>query len=96
MSESVKEAETNCNSYNRKTWHVLSNGHLLTSICRYQLVLVQKLNQIVNINETDNSIYTTKRRAQFGVSGTFTKMLLVGPLEETFSNLLERWFALGR
>lgn len=96
MSESVKEAETNCNSYNRKTWHVLSNGHLLTFICRYQLVLVQKLNQIVNINETDNSIYTTKRRAQFGVSRTFTKMLLVGPLEETFSNLLERWFALGR
>ena len=96
MSESVKEAETNFNSCNRKTWHVLSNGHLLTSICRYQLVLVQKLNQIVNINETDNSIYTTKRRAEFGVSRTFTKMLLVGPLEEMFSNLLERWFALGR
>ena len=33
---------------------------------------------------------------KFGVSRTFTKMLLVGPLEEMFSNLLERWFALGR
>lgn len=96
MSESVKEAETNCNSCNRKTWHVLSNGHLLTSICTYQLVLVQNLNQIVNVNETDNSIDTTKRRAQFGVSRTFTKTLLIGPLEETFSKLLERWFALGR
>ena len=96
MSESVKEAETNCNSCNRKTWHVLSHGHLLTSICTYQLVLVQNLNQIVNVNETDNSIDTTKRRAQFGVSRTFTKTLLIGPLEETFSKLLERWFALGR
>ena len=96
MSESVKEAETNCNSCNRKTWHVLSHGHLLTSICTYQLVLVQNLNQIVNVNETDNSIDTTKRRAQFGVSRTFTKTLLIGPLDETFSKLLERWFALGR
>lgn len=96
MSESVKEPETNCNTCNRKTWQVLSNGHLLTSICRYQLVLVQKLNQIANANETSNSIYTTKRRVQFEVSRTFTKALQVGPLKEKFSNLLERWFALGR